>query len=298
MVGDGRAPGGIDSLGGRSGHDPAQGPAATVRVGQEGTVGGTDTAEISAARGEAESFQVVVTASEGNLRDISVQMSPLKGQAGASIPEQSVTLYREVFVPVRYFVAASDGAARTDCRSAGSVCEPVHGGAGAGAALARQGEGRGAIRGGRLRPVAGAPSAAVGGCRGSEGCGARGIRGYALGAGAERRACHDPGATDRLGLCLAGRSHARESLRQLLVHGPVLQARREFREVPRVGRPVHRHDGGAPDQSAAAAPAAAEGRARTVHPYSTRRPIGRSRNLSSATMSRISTFPGPRSGTS
>ena len=75
---------------------------AAVRVGLEGTVGGTDTVEISAARGEVESFQVVVTASDGNLRGISVQMSPLKGPAGASIAAQNVRLYREIFIPVRY----------------------------------------------------------------------------------------------------------------------------------------------------------------------------------------------------
>ena len=75
---------------------------AAVRVGLEGTVGGTDTVEISAARGEVESFQVVVTSSDGNLRGISVQMSPLKGPAGASIAAQNVRLYREIFIPVRY----------------------------------------------------------------------------------------------------------------------------------------------------------------------------------------------------
>ncbi len=49
-----------------------------------------------------ESFQVVVTALDGNLRGVSAQMSPLKGQGEASIPEKNVTLYREVFIPVRY----------------------------------------------------------------------------------------------------------------------------------------------------------------------------------------------------
>ena len=46
---------------------------ATVRVRQEGPVGGADTADIFGARGEWESFQVVVTAmgggSAGSIRE-------------------------------------------------------------------------------------------------------------------------------------------------------------------------------------------------------------------------------------
>jgi hypothetical protein len=75
---------------------------STIRVRQEGAFRGSDAIEIFAARGEVESFQVVVTALDGNLRGVSAQMSPLKGQGEASIPEKNVTLYREVFVPVRY----------------------------------------------------------------------------------------------------------------------------------------------------------------------------------------------------
>jgi hypothetical protein len=74
----------------------------TVRVRQEGTFSGADTVEISAARGEVESFQVVVTASDGNLRSVSAEMSPLKKETGASIPAKSIALYREVFIPVRH----------------------------------------------------------------------------------------------------------------------------------------------------------------------------------------------------
>jgi len=75
---------------------------ATVRVSQEGTVAGTDTAAIAAARGEGESVQVVVTAAGGNLRRVSAQISPLKKETGESLPAQSVSLYREVFIPVRH----------------------------------------------------------------------------------------------------------------------------------------------------------------------------------------------------
>ncbi len=74
----------------------------TVRVTQEGAFNGADTVEVCAARGETESFQVVVTAAGGGLRNISAKMSPLKGPAEAGLPPKNITLYREVFIPVRY----------------------------------------------------------------------------------------------------------------------------------------------------------------------------------------------------
>lgn len=76
---------------------------ATVRVTQEGTITGAEAVEIRAARGEVESFQVVVTAAGGNLRDVSAQMSPLKKGTGETLPAQSTTLYREIFIPVRHW---------------------------------------------------------------------------------------------------------------------------------------------------------------------------------------------------
>jgi len=75
---------------------------STLRVGQEGAIDGTDIAEISGARGEFESFQVVVTAAGGNLQDIRAEMSPLKKETGESLPAKNVRLYKEVFIPVRY----------------------------------------------------------------------------------------------------------------------------------------------------------------------------------------------------
>ncbi|RPJ22473.1 MAG: hypothetical protein EHM35_18200, partial [Planctomycetaceae bacterium] len=74
----------------------------TVRVGQEDAIEGMDAAEISSARGEVESFQVVVTAVGGNLQGISAQMSPLKKDTGETLPVKNVSVYREVFIPVRY----------------------------------------------------------------------------------------------------------------------------------------------------------------------------------------------------
>ena len=49
----------------------------TVRIRQEGAVRGAEAVEIFAARGEVESVQIVVTATGGNLRGISAEMSPL-----------------------------------------------------------------------------------------------------------------------------------------------------------------------------------------------------------------------------
>jgi hypothetical protein len=74
----------------------------TVRVRQEGTFKGAETVEILAARGETESFQIVVTAAGASLRSVSAEMSPLKGPGAASLPADGITLYREVFIPVRY----------------------------------------------------------------------------------------------------------------------------------------------------------------------------------------------------
>ncbi|MCL5281893.1 MAG: DUF4091 domain-containing protein [Planctomycetes bacterium] len=74
----------------------------TVRVRQEGAFPGAESVEIFAARGETESFQVIVTAAGGNLRNVTAEMSPLQGPGGASLPADKVTLYREIFIPVRY----------------------------------------------------------------------------------------------------------------------------------------------------------------------------------------------------
>lgn len=73
-----------------------------LRVGQEGAVGGAQVAEISAARGEVESFQIVVTAVGGNLQSITATLSPLKQEAGQTLPAEGISLCREVFIPVRH----------------------------------------------------------------------------------------------------------------------------------------------------------------------------------------------------
>jgi hypothetical protein len=74
----------------------------TVRVRQKGDFKGTEAVEIAGARGEFESFQVVVTATGANLRRISAEISPLQKGTEASIPAKNVRIYREVFIPIRY----------------------------------------------------------------------------------------------------------------------------------------------------------------------------------------------------
>jgi len=74
----------------------------TVRVRQDEIVTGTDAVDICGARGEFESFQVVVTAIGTNLQGISAEMSSLKKETKECIPTKSVSIYREVYVPVRY----------------------------------------------------------------------------------------------------------------------------------------------------------------------------------------------------
>ncbi len=74
----------------------------TVRVRPEGAVGGSDVAEVFCARGEVESFQVVVTAVGKNLNAVRAKMSPLIGADKAVLPAANVKIFREVFIPVRY----------------------------------------------------------------------------------------------------------------------------------------------------------------------------------------------------
>ena len=62
---------------------------------------GAAAAEISAARNEVESFQVVVAALKGNLRVTRVEISELSGDGGAKIAQENLKLYREEYVRVR-----------------------------------------------------------------------------------------------------------------------------------------------------------------------------------------------------
>ena len=81
------------------------GPAVWVesslrRVGRTDAAGSTTAARLWAARGEYESFQVVVQAPPGGLSNVSFSVSDLQGPGGQVIPKASLTLYREHYVYV------------------------------------------------------------------------------------------------------------------------------------------------------------------------------------------------------
>ena len=69
-----------------------------ARVGPTDAAGSGVLAEISGAKGEYESFQIVVQASGGSLQDVDVSVSDLWGPDGAVIPSTAFTLYREHYV--------------------------------------------------------------------------------------------------------------------------------------------------------------------------------------------------------
>ncbi len=68
------------------------------RVGISDSAGGSTQAQLSAARGAYESFQIVVRAPRGPLTKVNVTLSDLSGPS--VIPKSSFTLYREKFVYV------------------------------------------------------------------------------------------------------------------------------------------------------------------------------------------------------
>lgn len=78
------------------------GAPPTVRVRPGEAFQGAAAVHIGSARGEYESFQVVVTAVGGNVRGVQAEVSPLTNADGAVLPAEGVVLYREVYVPVRY----------------------------------------------------------------------------------------------------------------------------------------------------------------------------------------------------
>jgi hypothetical protein len=73
-----------------------------MRVRQEGPVDGAKSASIASARGEYESFQVVVTARDGNLAKVNAEATRMRNANGEETNTIQIILYREVFVPVRH----------------------------------------------------------------------------------------------------------------------------------------------------------------------------------------------------
>jgi hypothetical protein len=71
------------------------------RVGMTEAAGSATQANLSAARGEYESFQIVVNGAESGLTNVNVKVSDLTGPDGEVIPKSAFTLYREKYVQVK-----------------------------------------------------------------------------------------------------------------------------------------------------------------------------------------------------
>src|SRR5689334_10803362 len=70
------------------------------RVGMSDVPGEGTEAVLSAARGEYESFQIVVSGAAQGARNVNVTISDLQGPGGRVIPRANFTLYREKYVYV------------------------------------------------------------------------------------------------------------------------------------------------------------------------------------------------------
>jgi len=78
------------------------GVPGTVRVPRTGHVDGNDVAELFCAKGETESFQVVVTAIGGNLDRVDAEAVPLRSENGSEIPRENILLHRGIYILVRH----------------------------------------------------------------------------------------------------------------------------------------------------------------------------------------------------
>src|SRR5258708_7759377 len=70
------------------------------RIGPSDAPGSASSISLYAAKGEAESFQVVVRAPSSVLSQVNLTASDLIGPGGATISQQNLTLYREYYVYV------------------------------------------------------------------------------------------------------------------------------------------------------------------------------------------------------
>ena len=89
-----------------------------MRVAQEGPVEGAATVDIAGARGETESFQVVVTAEGGRLEGVTASIDALRRTDGQALPEDCLEIFREAYVPVRH------SAPRATC-APGLIADPL-----------------------------------------------------------------------------------------------------------------------------------------------------------------------------
>ncbi len=77
-------------------------PSSTLlRVSPEENAGSNQTAQIYAARGEVQSFQIAVRASSSDLTDVNVSVSELVcSKTGTTIPRSDIALFREKYMTV------------------------------------------------------------------------------------------------------------------------------------------------------------------------------------------------------
>ncbi|MGA7236027.1 MAG: glycoside hydrolase domain-containing protein [Bryobacteraceae bacterium] len=81
--------------------DPAVWTAPSMhRVGMSEAAGNAADVNLSAARGEYESFQIVTNGATKGLGNVNVTVSDLQGPAGQTIPKTNFTLYREKYMRV------------------------------------------------------------------------------------------------------------------------------------------------------------------------------------------------------
>jgi hypothetical protein len=74
----------------------------TQRVLETGELEGHSKIRIQLARGEFESIQLVITAMGGNLKEVQAEAGIIEDVSGNLFPAESITWYREGFVPVRH----------------------------------------------------------------------------------------------------------------------------------------------------------------------------------------------------
>ncbi|RJP19005.1 MAG: DUF4091 domain-containing protein [Candidatus Omnitrophota bacterium] len=74
----------------------------TIRIGPTEPFDGKEIVEMECAKNEFESMQIVVTAKGGNLQQVDAEFLPLIGPDQGEIGANHITLFREIFVPVRY----------------------------------------------------------------------------------------------------------------------------------------------------------------------------------------------------
>jgi Domain of unknown function (DUF4091) len=74
--------------------------SSLTRIGLTDPSDSTKSAQLFAARGEYESFQIGVRASQSNLTNVNVFVSDLRSSTSQVIPQSNISLYREHYVPV------------------------------------------------------------------------------------------------------------------------------------------------------------------------------------------------------